>query len=318
MGKDIIQTQVCCPDDLPDEIRQKLISSTEHICIAENSIYVLIEDNVVCFPNNSAGNTLANAVSRKQKDSLSIPQNKEEMYKRILDDPDYQPNTTILRQYGIKKDITRCVAVFRSFSPIETDLYSILSSMAPAEEGDAIIPAGYQTAVFVKDPDGQTEDEIIDYIDAVIGTLEAEGIIDIRAGIGRIYPDVTGIRQSCEEGFQALRLGKRYHGQDHVYAYSKQTLERIVDSIPAEKKAEIRNMFIGSKSENTLSDELLETVRIFFQNDLNLTAASKQLFIHRNTLNYRLDKIKKVFGLDLRTFQDAVIFRIITEIANEF
>ena len=59
------------------------------------------------------------------------------------------------------------------------------------------------------------------------------------------------------------------------------------------------------------AEEMLETVRVFFRNDLNLTATSKQLFIHRNTLNYRLDKIRKETGLDLRSFEDAVIFRII-------
>ena len=58
---------------------------------------------------------------------------------------------------------------------------------------------------------------------------------------------------------------------------------------------------------------MLDTVRVFFRSDLNLTAASRQLFIHRNTLNYRLDKIKKAFGLDLRTFQDAVVFKLISE-----
>ena len=62
---------------------------------------------------------------------------------------------------------------------------------------------------------------------------------------------------------------------------------------------------------------MLDTVRVFFDNDLNLTAASKQLFIHRNTLNYRLDKIKKDFGLDLRSFRDAVIFKSVSEMTDE-
>ena len=61
----------------------------------------------------------------------------------------------------------------------------------------------------------------------------------------------------------------------------------------------------------------LETVRVFFNNDLNLTAASRELFIHRNTLNYRLDKIRKETGLDLRSFQDAVIFRILYGIREQ-
>ena len=109
----------------------------------------------------------------------------------------------------------------------------------------------------------------------------------------------------------------RYHIQDRVYVYEKQMLERIIDTIPENKKKEIQKSFYGNCRETALSDEMLETVRVFFRNDLNLTAASKQLFIHRNTLNYRLDKIKKEFGLDLRSFGDAVVFRIISEMSDE-
>ena len=61
---------------------------------------------------------------------------------------------------------------------------------------------------------------------------------------------------------------------------------------------------------------MMETVRVFFRHDLNITSASRQLLIHRNTLNYRLDKIKRETGLDLRTFQDAVVFRLISEMAE--
>ena len=72
----------------------------------------------------------------------------------------------------------------------------------------------------------------------------------------------------------------------------------------------ITHVILGLPGET--HDEMLETVRVFFFFFLNLTAASKQLFIHRNTLNYRLDKIKKETGLDLRSFEDAVIFRIVS------
>ena len=126
-----------------------------------------------------------------------------------------------------------------------------------------------------------------------------------------------GIRTSYMEAESALKLGMRYHRQEHVFIYEEQTLERIVDSIPEDQKEEILKLFFGTDSEHGLSDEMLETVRVFFRNDLNLTAASKQRFIHRNTLNYRLDKIKKDYGLDLRSFQDAVIFRVISEIASK-
>jgi carbohydrate diacid regulator len=147
--------------------------------------------------------------------------------------------------------------------------------------------------------------------------MEDEGVGDIHAGIGRECKELTELRASYLEGLHSIDLGLRYRHQDHVFVYEKQMIERIVDLIPQEKKSDILQMFFKDASEDLLSDEIQTTVRVFFQNDLNLTAASKQLFIHRNTLNYRLDKIKKDFGLDLRSFQDAVVFRIISEIANE-
>ena len=82
-------------------------------------------------------------------------------------------------------------------------------------------------------------------------------------------------------------------------------------------KKQIRDEFRQIRAGETFSDEMLETVRVFFMNDLNLTAASRQLFIHRNTLNYRLDKIRKISGLDLRKFHDAVIFSVIALIPQE-
>ena len=109
----------------------------------------------------------------------------------------------------------------------------------------------------------------------------------------------------------------RFSAKESVFMYRKQMLERIIDSIPKEKKKEIRNSFFQNQPGGCLSGELMETVQVFFQNDLNLTAASRQLFIHRNTLNYRLDKIKKIYGLDLRSFSDAAVFKVLLDIPDE-
>ena len=147
--------------------------------------------------------------------------------------------------------------------------------------------------------------------------MEGEGITGIKAGIGREAETADKLRTSYRDALNALSVGNTYHSQDSVYVYEKQTLERIVDSIPAEMKKQIRDEFRQIRAGETFSDEMLETVRVFFMNDLNLTAASRQLFIHRNTLNYRLDKIRKISGLDLRKFHDAVIFSVIALIPQE-
>ena len=185
------------------------------------------------------------------------------------------------------------------------------------EEDDTAVPVDYHTVAFIRNTTDRSVQDLTEYTYAVIGSMEDEGISGIRAGTGMETPDLAGLRQSYLQALEALSTGIKYRGQDSVYLYAEQTLERIVDSIPPDRRKEIRDRFLHSASAGLLSSEMLETVRVFFRNDLNLTAASKQLFIHRNTLNYRLDKIRKDTGLDLRHFQDAVVFRIVIEIPEE-
>ena len=317
MEKEIIQTGICRYDDLPAAICEQLSSAPEHFCISGDRIYLMIEQEVFCLRNDPAGNKLVYAILRKDRESFPSMRNAQDVYERLLKDPGFHPDPSLFRKYRIRQTGKRGIAVFQSFSVPDKDLCSMISAMVPAETGDSIIPINYRTAVFIKDLEGQTKEEMREFIEAVIGTIETEGYADICAGIGREYSDIEGIRTSYMEAESALKLGMRYHRQEHVFIYEEQTLERIVDSIPEDQKEEILKLFFGTDSEHGLSDEMLETVRVFFRNDLNLTAASKQLFIHRNTLNYRLDKIKKDYGLDLRSFQDAVIFRVISEIASK-
>lgn len=276
----------------------------------------MIGQQIFCFSADAAGRELAFALAGKKNAGLSRPGTTEELYERIIRDPEYLPDATLLKVLCVGKNSIYCTAVFRSYYPLENDLHSVVSSMAPLENHDAVIPLDYQTAVIVKNLEEESTEEMAEFTEAVIGTMEAEGFPGIRAGIGHAGPEITCIRSGCREAMQALSLGMRYRKPERVFVYEKQTLERIVDAIPEERKKEIRQSFSGHGS-GILSDEMLETVRVFFRNDLNITAAAKQLFIHRNTLNYRLDKIRKDTGLDLRVFQDAAVFRIISEIVNE-
>lgn len=315
MKANTVKTTVCRPDDLTKEIRDQLVSSPDHTCLKDNTVYLLIDHTVLCLPDDPGRNELLYALARLQKNNSERPENKTDIYEKILKNRDYQPDPETLRKFGMRFNRKSCCVVFRSFMTIDKDLYTLLSDMAPVEAEDILIPADYQSTVLIKDHEIQSEEEIREFTEAVIGTLETEGITDIHAGIGRICADIPGLRRSFDEANQALKIGYRHHRQERVHGFEDQMLERIVDSIPEEQKMTILRSFQGSLSAKGLSPEMLETVRVFFQNDLNMTAASKQLFIHRNTLNYRLDKIKKDYGLDLRTFRDAVIFRIISEIA---
>ena len=317
MNRDIIETLVCCADDLSEEIRQKLAAAPDHTCFEKEYIYLLLDRTVCRLPNDPSGKTLAYAVIRRRNGSPVRPGSAAEIYQKILEDEYFQPDPSAMKQYGIRPDSGHSALVFRACTPLERDLCSVISAMAPMEATDVLVPVDYMTVLFVKDPAGQSPDEIREFSEALIGTMEAEGIVGIRAGIGGAYAGTEGIRKGFSEALQALDTGMRFQPRDHVFVYSEQTLERIVDAIPEEKKKSLREAFFGNGLSSGLSEEMIETVRVFFRNDLNLTAASKQLFIHRNTLNYRLDKIKKDYGLDLRSFRDAVVFRIMSEISSD-
>ena len=309
-GKKIL-TEICYPGELPEEIRGGLEHSADGLIRTDGRIYLDTGDTILCCDDDESGNELIRSVISGRHADDTPPGDKTSLYKRILQDSRYRPDSELLRK--IRTDLTAgyCAVIYRGSGNNEKDMAGILSQMAPLEKTDTVIPMDYCTAAFVRLCDRSSADELREYTEAVIGSMESEGITGIRAGIGRIYTGPENLHKSWQEAKSALATGMRHHEKDSVYEYGKQGLERILDSVPSEKLEEIRQEYRKEDSGNSLSEEMFETVRVFFRNDLNLTAASRELFIHRNTLNYRLDKIRRETGLDLRSFHDAVIFRIL-------
>ena len=305
------------PDEIPEEIRAELSRTPDMICVHDGSVYLKLKGKVCRLPDEPAGREFAFFLKLGDTERKQKPQNLREVYDRVLNDPDYLPDSAMTRRLGIDKQDRLCVIVFRTETPQDSDMATLTMSMAPIGEKDGVIPLDYRTAALVRNLEDMTGEETAEFTQAVIGTMEAEGFDGIRAGIGRETVEMTGLRLSLQEGLQAIRIGSKYQPHDSVYIYERQTLEKIADAIPPEKRKAILQLVFGESGETRLTDEMLDTVQVFFDNDLNLTAASKQLFIHRNTLNYRLDKINKEFGLDLRSFRDAVIFKLVLEMTDK-
>ena len=317
MDHETVKMEICHSSSLPEKLRSLSDQAGIKIIHDEGKIYLKLNQTVFTCPDNAAGRELAYSILLASRGDISRFSDREQLFFRILYDPGFLPDQQTMKSNRIISGAKRCIVVFRCYAPIEKNLTGILSEMAPMEEGDILIPVNYNTSVLIREMDIQSMEELKEYTEAVIGTMESEGIVGIKAGIGNAATGLDMIRDSFHEGMEAIATGIRFHPHETVYLYSGQELDRILDSIPNEKKQEIRKKVFGREEAGGIPDDMLETVRVFFQNDLNLTAASRQLFIHRNTLNYRLDKIKKETGLDLRSFEDAVIFRIISGIPAE-
>ncbi len=132
----------------------------------------------------------------------------------------------------------------------------------------------------------------------------------VRVSYGTIVGEIKEVSRSYKEASMALDVGKIFFEEKEVIAYSTLGIGRLIYQLPIPLcKMFIKEIFEG-KSLDEFDEETLTTINKFFENSLNVSETSRQLYIHRNTLVYRLDKLQKTTGLDLRVFEDAITFKI--------
>ena len=140
--------------------------------------------------------------------------------------------------------------------------------------------------------------------------LTEEGEEGVLIAYGTIVNDIKEVSKSYKEAKLALDVGKIFFSERNVIAYSALGIGRLIYQLPIPLcKMFIREIFEG-KSPDDFDEETLTTINKFFENNLNVSETSRQLYIHRNILVYRLDKLQKSTGLDLRVFEDAITFKI--------
>ena len=133
---------------------------------------------------------------------------------------------------------------------------------------------------------------------------------EIHIAYGTIVPELKEVSRSYKEAKMALDVGTIFFEERDIIAYSSLGIGRLIYQLPIPLcKMFIREIFDG-KSPDEFDEETLTTINKFFENSLNVSETSRQLYIHRNTLVYRLDKLQKSTGLDLRVFEDAITFKI--------
>ena len=144
----------------------------------------------------------------------------------------------------------------------------------------------------------------------MLNLLKGETGEEIHIAYGTIVPELKEVSRSYKEAKMALDVGKIFFEERDIIAYSSLGIGRLIYQLPIPLcKMFIREIFDG-KSPDEFDEETLTTINKFFENSLNVSETSRQLYIHRNTLVYRLDKLQKSTGLDLRVFEDAITFKI--------
>ena len=180
-----------------------------------------------------------------------------------------------------------------------------------SKNGDFITAVDEKSIIVVKEVGEQEDYSDMERIALqILEALEPAKREHAHVAYGTIVDEIKEVSRSYKEARMALDVGKIFFSERNVIAYSSLGIGRLIYQLPIPLcKMFIREIF-GGKSPDDFDEETLTTINKFFENSLNVSETSRQLYIHRNTLVYRLDKLQKSTGLDLRVFEDAITFKI--------
>lgn len=152
--------------------------------------------------------------------------------------------------------------------------------------------------------------EVNDIAKTIVDTLSAEAMVDIRVAYGTIIEELKDVSRSYKEAGMALDVGRIFYPVRNILAYNELGIGRLIYQLPISLcEMYLKEVFHG-KAKEQFDKETLATVNAFFENNLNISETARQMYLHRNTLGYRLDKITRTTGLDVRKFDDALTFKI--------
>ena len=176
---------------------------------------------------------------------------------------------------------------------------------------DFVTAVDEKNIIVVKElTENETYDDLNKTADVIINLFKSDANCNIHIAYGTIVNELKEVSRSYKEARMALDVGKIFFEDQDVIAYSQLGIGRLIYQLPIPLcKMFIKEIF-GGKSPDDFDEEILTTINKFFGNNLNVSETSRQLYIHRNTLVYRLDKLQKSTGLDLRVFEDAITFKI--------
>ena len=150
----------------------------------------------------------------------------------------------------------------------------------------------------------------------IVDTLNTEALTQVQLSYSSVIESLTELSGAFRETSLALKVGKLFYPEQTIFPYNELGVGRLIYQLPVSLCENFLKEIFGENVPDELDEETAVTINRFFQNNLNIAETSRQLHMHRNTLIYRLEQIQKRTGLDLRIFEDAMVFKIATMVMN--
>ena len=215
------------------------------------------------------------------------------------------------KELHFSTDVPRAVFLVRQLGNNDVATVDVLAGMFPDKLQDFVLSINESDVVIIKQITPSTTAEDLEKLArSVEDTLKNELFIKCVIGIGTVAEHLRSLADSYKEAQTAIDVGKVFDTEKSIINYENLGIGRLIYQLPTTLCEIFLSEIFKKSSIDSLDQETLFTINKFFENNLNVSETSRKLFVHRNTLVYRLEKIKKLTGLDLRQFDHAIVFKV--------
>ena len=187
----------------------------------------------------------------------------------------------------------------------------LIQSLFSERQKDFVINMNEHDILLIKEVSAGVESEHLEQLAlSMSALLEGDLYLHCTAGIGTVVGDLKELSRSYKEAQIALEVGRIFRDEKSIISFNHLGVGRLIYQLPTNLCELYMKEVFNRGSIESLDQEILFTIQKFFENNLNVSETARKLFVHRNTLVYRLEKIKKLTGLDLREFEDAIVFKV--------
>lgn len=215
------------------------------------------------------------------------------------------------RELRFNTEVPRVALLIRLVGNEDSTVFEMIQNIFPDKTRDFVISINEHDIVLIKEvrPNVDTKD-LEKLARSIIDSLGTEFYSHALVGIGSTVVGIKDLARSFKEAQVAIEVGKFFDIEKTIIGYDNLGIARLIYQLPTTLCQMFLNEVFRRGSVENLDQETLFTIQKFFENNLNVSETSRKLFVHRNTLVYRLEKIKKITGLDLREFDDAIVFKV--------
>ncbi len=215
------------------------------------------------------------------------------------------------RELRFNNETSRVVLLIRVPDQTDASTFDVIQNLFPDKTKDFVININETDIALVKDIKSGIASKDIEKLARSIGdSLNTELYTHAVIGIGTTVHGIRDLAKSFKEAQVALEVSKVFDTEKTIVSYDSLGIARLIYQLPTTLCEMFLHEVFKMGSIDSLDQETLFTIQRFFENNLNVSETSRKLFVHRNTLVYRLEKIKKITGLDLREFDDAIVFKV--------